>query len=61
MRVIYLEKEEEEIDLAITPAADETLKSFCEWQKSVNPQDTKNPNHHDIALLFSRYYSYLFP
>lgn len=54
VRIIYLEKEEEEIDLTINPDADATLESFCKWQQSVNPKDIKNPNHHDIAVLLTR-------
>lgn len=55
VRIIYLEKEEEEIDLMINPNADETLASFCKWQQKVNPSDVKNPHHHDIAVLLTRY------
>lgn len=55
VRIIYLEKEEEEIDLMINQSAQGTLNSFCKWQKTVNPKDVKHPNHHDIAILLTRY------
>lgn len=29
------------------------LDSFCEYQKNVNPQDDKNPNHWDMGLYIS--------
>lgn len=54
VRIVYLEKEEEEIDLAINRNAEATLDSFCKWQQTINPKDLKNPNHHDIAVLFTR-------
>lgn len=54
VRVIYLEKEEEEIDLTINPNADNTLASFCSWQQTINP-DITSSNHHDIAVLLTRY------
>lgn len=55
VRIIYLDKEEEEIDLAINPDADATLASFCKWQEKINPKDISNPNHHDIAVLLTRF------
>lgn len=55
VRVIYLEKEEEEIDLMIGQDAEMTLKSFCQWQQTINPKDVHNPNHHDMAVLLTRW------
>ncbi|KAF5270821.1 hypothetical protein FQA39_LY18869 [Lamprigera yunnana] len=55
VRVMYLEKEEEEIDLMINANAEETLASFCKWQQTINPKDIQHPNHHDIAILLTRY------
>jgi hypothetical protein len=55
VRIIYLYKQEEEMDLQINQDAEKTLKSFCNWQVSVNPQDLSHPNHHDIAVLLTRY------
>nr|XP_023026845.1 A disintegrin and metalloproteinase with thrombospondin motifs 7-like [Leptinotarsa decemlineata] len=55
VRIMYLEKEEEEIDLVINTDADKTLSSFCKWQEKINPKDIENPNHHDIAVLLTRY------
>lgn len=54
VRVMYLDKEEEEIDLDINPNAENTLDSFCKWQVTVNPKDVSNPHHHDIAVLITR-------
>nr|CAH7718635.1 unnamed protein product [Callosobruchus chinensis] len=55
VRMMYLEKEEEEVDLQINTKAPETLKSFCKWQQGINPKDIENPHHHDIAVLLTRY------
>ncbi|KAK9869843.1 hypothetical protein WA026_003569 [Henosepilachna vigintioctopunctata] len=55
VRVMFLEKQEDEIDLMIVDNADDTLASFCKWQARVNPKDTANPNHHDIAMLLTRH------
>lgn len=55
VRIIYLEKQEDEIDLMIVDNADDTLASFCKWQQRINPKDVKNPNHHDIAVLLTRH------
>lgn len=60
VRIIYLEKEQEEVDLAISKDANDTLKSFCLWQKKINPPDIKNPNHHDVAVLVTRYVYLIF-
>ncbi|XP_012140614.1 A disintegrin and metalloproteinase with thrombospondin motifs 7 isoform X2 [Megachile rotundata] len=55
VRMIYLEKEKEEIDLLISPAAEETLASFAKWAEKMNPPDSTHPNHHDIGVLVTRY------
>ncbi|XP_032687133.1 A disintegrin and metalloproteinase with thrombospondin motifs 7-like [Odontomachus brunneus] len=55
VRVIYLEKEKEEIDLLISPAAENTLESFSKWAEKMNPKDDTHPNHYDIAVLVTRY------
>ncbi|XP_046591937.1 A disintegrin and metalloproteinase with thrombospondin motifs 7-like [Neodiprion lecontei] len=55
VRIIYLEKEKEEIDLSISPEAEKTLDSFATWVNKMNPKDTKHPNHHDIGVLITRY------
>jgi hypothetical protein len=54
VRIMYLDKEEEDIDLVINPNAENTLASFCKWQQKINPKDLSNPNHHDIAVLLTR-------
>ncbi|NXE26922.1 ATS7 metalloproteinase, partial [Ardeotis kori] len=52
VRLILLEDEEE--DLKISHHADNTLKSFCKWQKSVNVKGDSHPLHHDVAVLLTR-------
>ena len=44
-------------ELSISQHADDTLRSFCRWQKFVNPKDDTHPNHHDVAVLLTRYES----
>lgn len=41
-------------DLKITHHADNTLKSFCKWQKSINMKGDAHPLHHDTAILLTR-------
>ncbi|XP_048524385.1 A disintegrin and metalloproteinase with thrombospondin motifs 12 isoform X1 [Dendroctonus ponderosae] len=54
VRIIYLEKEEKEIDLEINRDSGKTLKSFCDWANKINtPENT--PNHFDMAMLLTRY------
>lgn len=57
VRIMLLESEEHEIqeDLSINHHADNTLKSFCKWQRYINPKDENHPNHHDVAILLTRY------
>ncbi|NWW34426.1 ATS7 metalloproteinase, partial [Panurus biarmicus] len=52
VRLILLEHEEE--DLKISHHADNTLKSFCKWQKSINVKGDSHPLHHDVAVLLTR-------
>ncbi|XP_067411559.1 A disintegrin and metalloproteinase with thrombospondin motifs 7 isoform X2 [Emydura macquarii macquarii] len=52
VRLILLEEDEE--DLKITHHADNTLKSFCKWQKSINVKGDAHPLHHDVAVLLTR-------
>ncbi|XP_040194028.1 A disintegrin and metalloproteinase with thrombospondin motifs 12 [Rana temporaria] len=52
VRVILLEEEEE--GLKIVHYADQTLSSFCKWQKSINPKSDSHPAHHDVAVLLTR-------
>lgn len=42
-------------DLNITVNADETLDSFCKWQMGLNHPEDAHPNHHDVAILVTRY------
>uniref|UniRef100_A0A8C3UW98 ADAM metallopeptidase with thrombospondin type 1 motif 7 n=1 Tax=Catharus ustulatus TaxID=91951 RepID=A0A8C3UW98_CATUS len=50
VRLILLEHEE----LKISHHADNTLKSFCKWQKSINVKGDSHPLHHDVAVLLTR-------
>ncbi|XP_019389453.1 PREDICTED: A disintegrin and metalloproteinase with thrombospondin motifs 7, partial [Crocodylus porosus] len=52
VRLILLEDDEEE--LKITHHADNTLRSFCKWQKSINVKGDSHPQHHDVAVLLTR-------
>uniref|UniRef100_A0A6Q2XHC9 ADAM metallopeptidase with thrombospondin type 1 motif 7 n=1 Tax=Esox lucius TaxID=8010 RepID=A0A6Q2XHC9_ESOLU len=52
VRLILLEKEEE--DLKISHHADNSLNSFCKWQKRLNVKGEENAVHHDVAVLITR-------
>uniref|UniRef100_A0A673ZKF4 ADAM metallopeptidase with thrombospondin type 1 motif 7 n=1 Tax=Salmo trutta TaxID=8032 RepID=A0A673ZKF4_SALTR len=52
VRLILLEKEEE--DLKITHHADNSLSSFCKWQKRLNVKGEEHAVHHDVAVLLTR-------
>ncbi|XP_051985253.1 A disintegrin and metalloproteinase with thrombospondin motifs 7-like, partial [Xyrauchen texanus] len=52
VRLILLEKDEE--DLKITHHADNSLNSFCKWQKGINMKGDEHPVHHDVAVLLTR-------
>ncbi|XP_041031299.1 A disintegrin and metalloproteinase with thrombospondin motifs 7 [Carcharodon carcharias] len=52
VRLVLLEEDEE--DLKITHHADNTLTSFCKWQKKINIKGDNHPTHHDVALLLTR-------
>ncbi|XP_030045681.1 A disintegrin and metalloproteinase with thrombospondin motifs 7 isoform X2 [Microcaecilia unicolor] len=52
VRLVLLDRDEE--DLKISHHADNTLKSFCKWQKSINPKGDAHPTHHDVAVLITR-------
>ncbi|KAJ8249248.1 hypothetical protein GJAV_G00232760 [Gymnothorax javanicus] len=52
VRLILLEKDEE--DLKITHHADNSLGSFCKWQKRLNTKGDEHPVHHDVAVLLTR-------
>ncbi|XP_071450094.1 A disintegrin and metalloproteinase with thrombospondin motifs 7-like [Hetaerina americana] len=54
VRMIKLEAEDDEMNLAVKNRAEKTLDSFCEWQNKVNPINDKHPNHHDLAVLLTR-------
>ncbi|XP_032089321.1 A disintegrin and metalloproteinase with thrombospondin motifs 7 isoform X2 [Thamnophis elegans] len=53
VRLIFLENEEE--DLKISHHADNTLRSFCKWQKALNPKGDAHPLHHDVAILLTSF------
>ncbi|XP_028614761.1 A disintegrin and metalloproteinase with thrombospondin motifs 7 isoform X2 [Grammomys surdaster] len=52
VRLIILEDEEK--DLKITHHAEDTLRNFCRWQKSINMKGDDHPQHHDTAILLTR-------
>ncbi|MBN3289564.1 ATS7 metalloproteinase, partial [Polypterus senegalus] len=52
VRLITLEEDED--DLKITHHADNTLSSFCKWQKDINMKGDRHPIHHDVAILLTR-------
>ncbi|XP_058484781.1 A disintegrin and metalloproteinase with thrombospondin motifs 7 [Solea solea] len=52
VRLILLEQEEDE--LKITHHADNSLNSFCKWQKKLNMKGDEHPLHHDVAVLLTR-------
>ncbi|XP_021105762.1 A disintegrin and metalloproteinase with thrombospondin motifs 7 isoform X1 [Heterocephalus glaber] len=52
VRLILLEDEEK--DLKITHHADNTLRSFCKWQRNINMKGDAHPQHHDTAILLTR-------
>lgn len=61
VKIILLENKEqekmsqdEEVLATVSDAAELTLKSFCKWQRLVNPSDESHPNHHDVAVLVTR-------
>lgn len=43
------------MNLSINQDADATLKRFQEWQYTMNPGGDSHPNHHDCAILISKY------
>uniref|UniRef100_A0A1B6CGF3 Peptidase M12B domain-containing protein n=1 Tax=Clastoptera arizonana TaxID=38151 RepID=A0A1B6CGF3_9HEMI len=53
VKIILMEDGDPE-DLNISVNADETLESFCKWQKKKNPSDEDHPQHHDVAVLITR-------
>ncbi|XP_028999405.1 A disintegrin and metalloproteinase with thrombospondin motifs 7 isoform X2 [Betta splendens] len=52
VRLVLLEKDED--DLKITHHADNSLNSFCKWQKKLNTKGDEHPVHHDVAVLLTR-------
>ncbi|XP_053769353.1 A disintegrin and metalloproteinase with thrombospondin motifs 7 isoform X2 [Desmodus rotundus] len=52
VRLVLLE--DDEGDLKVTHHADNTLRSFCKWQKSINMKGDTHPLHHDTAILLTR-------
>ncbi|GAA6091907.1 A disintegrin and metalloproteinase with thrombospondin motifs 7 isoform X2 [Tachysurus ichikawai] len=52
VRLILLEQDED--NLKITHHADNSLSSFCKWQKHLNIKGDEHPVHHDVAVLLTR-------
>ncbi|KAK6180186.1 hypothetical protein SNE40_012381 [Patella caerulea] len=53
VRIMILE--DDQATLKITHHADNSLRSFCKWQKTINFPGEDHPNHHDVALLLTRH------
>lgn len=43
------------MNLAANKDVEATMKYFQEWQKKMNPGDDTHPNHHDCAILITKY------
>lgn len=54
VKIILIDDPLSEPNLNVTINADTTLKSFCKWQKSLNPENDSDPTHHDVAILVTR-------
>ncbi|XP_068597872.1 A disintegrin and metalloproteinase with thrombospondin motifs 7 [Brachionichthys hirsutus] len=52
VRLVLLEQDED--DLKITHHADNSLSSFCKWQKKLNVKGDEHPSHHDVSVLLTR-------
>ncbi|XP_071954532.1 A disintegrin and metalloproteinase with thrombospondin motifs 6-like [Antedon mediterranea] len=52
VRVILLKSDQE--NLTIQHNAIPTLRSFSNWQQSINMKGDEHPNHHDVAVLITR-------
>ncbi|XP_014212896.1 A disintegrin and metalloproteinase with thrombospondin motifs 12-like [Copidosoma floridanum] len=55
VRMIYLERQRNEIDLHISTDGEKTLESFAKWVEKLNPLDPEHPNHFDVGVLVTRY------
>lgn len=44
-----------QMTVAITKDPNSSLKYFQEWQETINPGDDSHPNHHDCAILITKY------
>lgn len=45
-----------QLNLAVNRNARKTLEFFRDWQQKMNPGDDTHPNHHDVAVLLTRYF-----
>lgn len=41
----------------VSNRAQETLQKFCQWQQMYNDKNDDSPNHHDVAILLTRYFT----
>jgi hypothetical protein len=55
VKVILLEDQMENAKFPSSSRANVTLKNFCRWQKHINPKEDHHPEHHDAAVLITRY------
>lgn len=44
-----------QMSLTVTKDSNATLKYFQQWQRMINPGDDTHPNHHDCAILITKY------
>lgn len=54
VKIILIDDPLLEPELNVTVNADHTLRSFCKWQKKLNPSNDSDPYHHDVAILVTR-------
>lgn len=54
VRLVRIEHEDYELNLALNKDPSKTLQYFVDWQQKINPKDDAHPNHHDMAILITR-------
>ncbi|GBP91737.1 A disintegrin and metalloproteinase with thrombospondin motifs 7 [Eumeta japonica] len=54
VKIIRLEAEDDEMNLAVTQNAEHVLKVFQAWAEAINPPYDSHPLHHDLAILITR-------
>lgn len=54
VRLIRLEVEDHEMNIAMNHNIEKSMRYFRLWQKRINPREDTHPNHHDMAVLLTR-------